>query len=388
MANHKKQPTEAAVCEIRRRTRRKFTAEEREERRPVGSSNPALQPRFVYAIRMNFPHRTAILCSLLLAGSVAYAIEPPLSLELIGDAFGISAGDVKALRKGKRVGGELSLASDNELALSVGLRTTASPADLWTYAVEGRTFEVDPTIVQHGLIGEDAAESLAKLTLPDVEIERLAKAEPGPDINLSTIEIESLQKITASTTEPSERRDSLLNGFRQILQGRVEAYRKGGLEAVVPYDRGKAKGGAPAVELEHALGELRATQKLAPRVYDAIAKYPHSSLEGVKSDFYWIVHAAKEEVLVTLSHRVYAQQDDHIMFIDHRYYVSHTANSMQVVFIAVPAETGSIVIYANRTYTDLVAGFLGKIARGIGRTIMRTEIKGTVDAFQRAAESP
>jgi hypothetical protein len=76
------------------------------------------------------------------------------------------------------------------------------------------------------------------------------------------------------------------------------------------------------------------------------------------------------------------------MFIDHRYYVSHTANSMQVVFIALPAETGSIVIYANRTYTDLVAGFLGKIARGIGRTIMRTEIKGTVDAFQRAAESP
>ncbi|MBW1882971.1 MAG: hypothetical protein JRJ58_05550, partial [Deltaproteobacteria bacterium] len=140
---------------------------------------------------MNFLRRSALLCSLLLAGSVASEFEPPLSLEVIGDAFGISAGDVEALRKGKRVGGKLSLVSDNELALSVGQRTSATPADLWKYQVEGRTFQVDPTIVQHGLIGEDVAASLAKLQLPDVEIERLAKAEPGPDINLSSSEIES-----------------------------------------------------------------------------------------------------------------------------------------------------------------------------------------------------
>ncbi len=63
----------------------------------------------------------------------------------------------------------------------------------------------------------------------------------------------------------------------------------------------------------------------------------------MKSDLYWIVHAAEDEVPVTLSHRVYAQQNDQIMFIDHRDYVNQTANSMQVVLVAVPAETGSIV---------------------------------------------
>jgi hypothetical protein len=63
----------------------------------------------------------------------------------------------------------------------------------------------------------------------------------------------------------------------------------------------------------------------------------------VKSDLYWIVHAAEDEVPVTLSHRVYAQQNDQIMFIDHRDNVNQTANSMQVVLVAVPAETGSIV---------------------------------------------
>ena len=53
-----------------------------------------------------------------------------------------------------------------------------------------------------------------------------------------------------------------------------------------------------------------------------------------------------------------------------------------------PVEEGSVVIYANRTYTDLVAGFLGRVARGIGRTIMRTEVRGTVDAFEEAVASP
>jgi hypothetical protein len=31
---------------------------------------------------------------------------------------------------------------------------------------------------------------------------------------------------------------------------------------------------------------------------------------------------------------------------------------------------------------------MGRIARGIGRTIMRSEIQGTVDAFQEAVGGP
>jgi hypothetical protein len=337
---------------------------------------------------MNFLHRAVLLGSLLLAGGIAAGVESSLSLAAIGDAFGISAADVEALRNGKRVGGNLTLVSENELALSLAVRTSATPAELWEYIVEGRSFDVDPTIVQHGVIGEDVAASLAKLQLPDAEIERLANAEPGPDVNLSRSEIESLKKIAASKREPSERREALLEGFRRILVGRVEAYRKGGLGAVVPYDRGDGEVGAPAVELGRALGEVHATKRLAPEVYDAIARYPSASSEGIERRFYWIVHGAEDELLVTLAHRVYAQRDGYIIGFDHRYYVNHTANSMQVVVVVVPVDEGSVVIYANRTYTDLVAGFMGAVARGIGRVIMRSEIYDTVDAFQEAVASP
>jgi hypothetical protein len=344
--------------------------------------------QLAYSLRMNSLHRVVLTVSLLLAGGVGAEVESPLSLEEIGDAFGISARDVAAVRKGKRVGGDLNLVSDNELSMALALRTSATPAEIWQYIAEERTFSVDPTIVQYGVLGEDAAASLAKLELPDAEIERLANAEPGPDVNLSSAEIESLQKIAASKTEPKERREALLEGFRQILVGRFEAYRKGGLGAVVPYDRGDGEVASPAVELGHALGELRATKKLGPDVYDAMARFPNSSSEGVERRFYWIVHGAEDQLLVTLSHRVYGRRDGNIVEFDHRYYVNHTVNSMQVVSVVVTMEGKSVVIYANRTYTDLVAGFMGAVARGIGRTIMRSEIGGTIDAFEEAVDSP
>jgi hypothetical protein len=328
------------------------------------------------------------LCSLLLAGTAASQTGTPLSLEAIADAFGISESDLADLRQGKRVGGDLSLVSENELGLSLGVRVSRTPDEIWEYLIGGRFMEEEPTIRQYGVIGEDVAASFAKLELPDAEIERLANVEPGPDINLSMSEIESLQKIAASTTEPTARREALLEDFRRILVGRVEAYQKGGFEAIAPYARGDGEVGAPAVELGHALGEMQATKKLSPRIFNAFAQYPSASSKGIERRFYWTVNGADEHVLVSLVHRVQGREGDHIFEYDHRFYVNHTVNSMQAVSVIIPVENGSIVIYANRTYTDLVAGFLGRVARGIGRTLMRSEIYAIVDIWEEAVEKP
>jgi hypothetical protein len=327
------------------------------------------------------------LCAVFLAGSAASEAGAPPSLETVADAFGISASDGKALRKGKRVGGKLSLVSENELGLSVAVRISTSPDEIWQYMIDSRFMADEPTVRQYGLIGEDAAASLAKLQLPDSEIERLANAEPGADINLSNSEIESLQKIAASQMEPAERREALLEGFRRILVGRVEAYRKGGFRAVAPYARGDGAGGAPAVELRRALDEIQATRKIAPYAYDAFANYPSSPSEGIERRFYWMVNGADDQLLVSLLHRVQARENDNIVEFDHRFYVNHTVNSMQAVTVIIPLEEGAVAIYGNRTYTDLVSGFLGRVARGIGRTMMRSEIYGIVDAWEEGVES-
>ena len=163
---------------------------------------------------------------------------------------------------------------------------------------------------------------------------------------------------------------------------RLDAYRTGGLGAVVPYDRGGGEVAAPAVELGRALGELHATRKLAPHAYDAIARFPHGMTEGVDSRFAWVVQGAEDVLVVTLAHRVFAKRDGHIVVIEHRFYVNHTLNSMQAVSVIVPVDENSIAIYANRTFTDRVAGFAGAVTRGIGRVIMRSKFAEVADAFE------
>ena len=100
---------------------------------------------------------------MLLAGTAAPETGTPLSLEEIADAFGISEGDLEDLRQGKRVGGDLSLVSENELGLSLAVQVSRTPDEIWEYLIGGRFMEEEPTIRQFGMIGEDVAASLAKL---------------------------------------------------------------------------------------------------------------------------------------------------------------------------------------------------------------------------------
>jgi hypothetical protein len=333
-----------------------------------------------------FPWCAALagLGALLLCTSVA---AEPLSLEIIGEAFGIDDDDVAALREGKRVGGALEHVRENELSLSIALKTARTPGYYWERHKTGSAFSSDPTVIQYGALAGDPAASLAKLELPEEEIALLAEAEPGKDLNVSTREIAQLNEIAAAVDDEALRREALLEGFRAILLQRLEAYRRGGLGAVEPYDRGDGRVGAPAVELGRALGELHATSKLAPRAYGALLDFPEPPPEGIESRFYWVVNGAEDELLVSLLHRVSAYRDGHMAVIERRFYVHRTVNCLQAVAVIAPVEDGSVVIYANRTFTDHVAGFAAPVARGIGRTIMRSKINELFDEVDAEAES-
>jgi hypothetical protein len=308
------------------------------------------------------------------------------TLEAIGTAYGFSQDDIEALTRGERVGGKLTSVSENELALSLGARLRATTSDLWERSFSGKSIAEDPTVLQHALIEDDVAASLATLELSDGEIDLLDDPEPGKDVNLSTEEIETFRKISASTEKGSARREALLEGFRQILAARVEAYRKGGRDAIAPYDRGNGKVGDPADELNRALQEVRATRELAPGAFAAITDITQPTAEGVFSRLYWLRHGAEDHLITTLMHRVMAKRGDDLIVIDHRFYVSQSLNSMQAVAVAWGDGDAAILFYANRVFTDLVTGFGGSIARGIGRLLMRSEVNGVMDAYEQSLE--
>jgi len=61
---------------------------------------------------------------------------------------------------------------------------------------------------------------------------------------------------------------------------------------------------------------------------------------------------------------------------------------MLVVVGVLPLDSGgSVFLYANRTFTDQVSGFMSGAARSIGRKIMKGEIEDLYASFRKAVDA-
>ena len=64
------------------------------------------------------------------------------------------------------------------------------------------------------------------------------------------------------------------------------------------------------------------------------------------------------------------------------FYVSHTFDALQIIIGALPkGPDRSVIIYANRTYTEQVASFGSGAAHSIGRKIMVKEVRTMIESI-------
>ena len=301
------------------------------------------------------------------------------TLAEVAEAFGFSPRDVEKMLSGRPVLGDLKSVSDNELALSA-MMMTRRPLAWHVERLEAHR-SADPTLTEMRRLEGDGRASLEALTLPDEEIDRLAKARVGDDYNFSAAEVEALQAAAAGQADATKRRAEILEVFRSILADRFVTYRDKGLQSITAYARGGGDVSNPAKQLRRALGELRTTRELAPRVVAAIVEHPRPPDPTVRTEYLWLVNDAEGQILVSLAHRVFGRQDDAAVVIEQRFFIDQTLNGMQAAAVAVPVQEGTAVLYANRTATDLVTGFGSSIAKEIGETLMKREIDRLVDAF-------
>jgi hypothetical protein len=57
-----------------------------------------------------------------------------------------------------------------------------------------------------------------------------------------------------------------------------------------------------------------------------------------------------------------------------QFYAGHSYNSNQLTIACLPYRDGSLVFYANRTFTDQVAGFGSSLKHSIGREQAQNEM--------------
>jgi len=300
-------------------------------------------------------------------------------------AFGFEPDQLEAIRAGQTVNGRLDANSDNELALSMAYLSSRELG--WQLDQLEKFRTSDPSIrAKRELIGDGRA-SLAELELPTEELDRLAEAKPGMDVNLSSDEIARLRMAADTSANQDERRAAVESAMREVLAERFAAYKNGGLAALAPYARSGGDESFPSAQLKRAFKALRITSQIAPDVYAAMANFPTAPPKGVMNRFSWILHEAQGRLVVALSHIAFGRNDDCLAAIERRYYVSDSLNSLQAVAIALPIEEGTLILYANRTGTDQVTGFGSSIAKGIGRKIMRGELEALIEAAQTTAEA-
>ena len=68
-----------------------------------------------------------------------------------------------------------------------------------------------------------------------------------------------------------------------------------------------------------------------------------------------------------------------------QFYVSASYNTEQAVAGFVPVPEGTLVVYANRTSTDQVAGFGGGTKKAMGKKLMASQLQGLYEKLRKAA---
>jgi hypothetical protein len=313
--------------------------------------------------------------------AVASSAEPVDARALLAE-LGLSPPQVQQVLGGELVRGTVRPASERELVASFAFRVGVPPETFVSELRAGLVTKVDPTVLASREVGgatEDAA--WAALTLePDAATRAQAyvTATAGGPLNLSPAEIASFKDLDPTPA-------AVLPALRAALRARLEGYRSKGLAGIGPYARAGGASREPADELRTATQSLAVLKRHAPSAYQMLLDYPSSQPPGAEHRFRWSQIDAHGTPAYALTHAAVVPEGDAFVVVQRMFYVSLAFNAEQAVAAILPVEGGSVVLYANHTSTDQVAGFGGGTKRSIGSRLLESELEALAAKLRDAA---
>jgi hypothetical protein len=315
---------------------------------------------------------------LVAAAPAAVGQGRPPSVQAVAHALGFDEAAVRNAKAGQVVSRSIEESSRSEIGAAVAMLVKA-PIEKIIGRLAGAGFaELDPSVLAHGRIQTPAtAASFAGLRIPPAELERLSRAAPGTDLNLSTEEIGALQAAAPQGAE------AVGDAFRGLLAARVEAYRARGLAGLAPYARSGGGTTSPADALRAAFDASGFLAKYAPGLHGALANYPKPVPAGFDDRFVWALIDVQGRPAVVLIHRLVSSSGDALGISERQFYASQGFNAMQVLIGLLPVEEGTAVFYTNRTSSDQAARF-GRMAQSMGRRMLVGEVTRFFTAARKA----
>ena len=289
----------------------------------------------------------------------------------LAQQLGVSQQDLARLNKGDIVYFDVSEGNEKELAAGAAMYLHGSPAKAAAFIKSKGLITIDSDLTAEAIIPSQATlESFNafKLKAGSDEAVSFLAAKPGSQFNLSTQEFQGLQAINPA--QP----DAASQAYQKILFQRFQAYRKAGLKGIAPYDRGNGTEANPEEELKIAAQSSKVLPRYFPELYKAWLSYPAVFPAGSEETFFLRNRQVESRPTAMLLHRVMLTTDAGELIVSRQFYAGHSYNSTQLVIACLPYQDGSLVFFANRTFTDQVAGFGSRLKHSIGGDQARAEM--------------
>jgi hypothetical protein len=305
----------------------------------------------------------------------------PSADQVLAD-MGFSAGDKQRVLNGEFIMRDGTAVSERDLSVMMAFLVKTSPDNLSKQIVAGKLITSDSQVQAYGKFSPAGnLTDLAGLQISGAVAQTLVNARAGESLNLSSAEIAAFIALQGSTNLQQAAQAQL----RKTLLARYQSYRASGLEGIASYDRGNGSVSNPAGELRKASAKARGLQQYLPAFYAVLSDYPRKTMPGLQQHLFWTSYNIDGTPTFVLTHILAAADGNARAVLQRQYYVSTGYNAEQAVAGFLPVQEGTLVVYANHTFTDQVAGFGGSVKRNIGRSVMLKRLKEVFEAARTKA---
>ena len=318
--------------------------------------------------------------------------EEPLIVDdqLVLDLAGIKEAQLADLRAGKVVilePGDNNVIDVNEFNLYSGYAVTIKASTETVVKVLAR-----PEWAGAGIPGAVALFIEGGAEFPPVafgdgdsdEIERILTGEE--EVNLSNAELRALNELGLSSDYDSNELERFNAKYREILRARYETYLKSGLDGIPPYEDGRDSFSL-AEHFRLVNGYWNAwLPKVLPEYERELSLAPGEIDPAVEQVFLLVRKTVGDRPLYSLVHRFGRVSGDLIAAVHREFFVSGAFGGMQIVFIGISHEGGTLLLMGTDTFTEQVTGFGSGMKHNVGRNLMNDVMRGMLLELRVQAE--
>ncbi len=299
----------------------------------------------------------------------------PTVAELL-DSTPFNQADIRRVLNGGLVSTGVKPVGDHEVA--VGLACLAKETGAAMYRLLQQNVWIAPgeLIASERINDEDRLASFENVSFEPDYLEEAAwyvKAKAGDDFNLSTDEIETFRSLPSTSRSKGDAR-VVLSALRQVLLSRYLAYRKDGLQGILPYDRGSGKKARPSKLLHQSLNLSFYLKREFPAVHEALIRYPDTGDLAAIHDYHWLSIEIEGRPVFALSHRLTNRTERAGIAVTRVFYISRALDAAQVVVAMMTTPEGTLVLYVSRIWTERVTGFGKAVKTKVARNVLKGQM--------------